>query len=130
MLTHSSSALFVKGATARSFSSSAFPYSAQLLSHSISNPLPSPLSDPLMPTLPRSPPQSPAPVLPRRPPLTSKLDALRVQTGQSLSEYQGFERELVCHTGTSFFLTYLNSRLFLSRQYAAFEATSSISNTF
>ena len=39
MLTHSSSALFVKGATARSFSSSAFPYSALLLSHYISHPI-------------------------------------------------------------------------------------------
>ena len=32
-----------------------------------------------------------------------KLDALRVQTGQSLSEYQGFGRELIGYTGTSFF---------------------------
>ena len=66
MLTHSSSAFFVKGATARSFSSSAFLYSALLLSHSISHPH-SPLSDPLTLTLTRSPPQPPAPVLPRRP---------------------------------------------------------------
>ena len=51
---------------------------------------------PSLSPLTRSPPQS-------RPPLTSKLDALRVQTGQSLSEYQGFERELICYTGTSFF---------------------------
>ena len=41
-----------------------------------------------------------------------KLDAPRVQTGQSLSEYQGFGRELICYTGTLFFLTYYNSRLF------------------
>ena len=32
-----------------------------------------------------------------------KLDALRVQTGQTLSEYQGFERELICYMGTSMF---------------------------
>ena len=32
-----------------------------------------------------------------------KLDALRVQTGQSLSEYEGFGRELICYTGTSMF---------------------------
>ena len=35
--------------------------------------------------------------------MEKKLDALRVQTGQSLSEYQGFGRELVGYTGTSFF---------------------------
>ena len=32
-----------------------------------------------------------------------KLDALHVQTGQSLSKYQGFGRELIGYTGTSFF---------------------------
>ena len=32
-----------------------------------------------------------------------KMDALRVQTGQSLLEYQGFGRELIGYTGTSFF---------------------------
>ena len=35
--------------------------------------------------------------------VTKKLDALRVQTGQTLSEYQGFGRELICYTGTSMF---------------------------
>ena len=30
-----------------------------------------------------------------------KLDALRVQTGQSLSKYQGFTRKLICYTGNS-----------------------------
>ena len=35
--------------------------------------------------------------------LRQKLDALRVQTGQSLSKYQGFWRELICYMGTSFF---------------------------
>ena len=43
--------------------------------------------------------------------LRQKLDALRVQNGQSLSEYQGFIRKLVCYKGISFFWTYLNSRL-------------------
>ena len=32
-----------------------------------------------------------------------KLDALRVQNGQSLSKYQGFIRKLVCYKGISFF---------------------------
>ena len=36
--------------------------------------------------------------------LSQKLDALRVQNGQSLSKYQGFGRELICYTGTSMFL--------------------------
>src|SRR3990170_3129978 len=42
-----------------------------------------------------------------------KLDALRVQNGQSLSKYQGFIRKLVCYKGISFFRTYLNSIVFL-----------------
>ena len=45
--------------------------------------------------------------------LRQKLDALRVQTGQSLSEYQRFRRELIGYTGTTFFKTYYNSILFL-----------------
>ena len=36
--------------------------------------------------------------------LRQKLDALRVQNGQSLSKYQGFGRKLVCYKGISFFL--------------------------
>ena len=35
--------------------------------------------------------------------LRQKLDTLLVQTGQSLSEYQGFGRELICYMGTSYF---------------------------
>ena len=35
--------------------------------------------------------------------LRQKLDALHVQIGQSLLEYQGFGRELICYMGTSFF---------------------------
>ena len=45
--------------------------------------------------------------------LQQKLDTLRLQNGQSLLEYQGFGRELICYTGTSFFKTYSNTRLFL-----------------
>ena len=36
--------------------------------------------------------------------LRQKLDALRVQNGQSLSKYQGYIRKLVCYNGISFFL--------------------------
>jgi hypothetical protein len=43
--------------------------------------------------------------------LRQKLDALRVQNGQSLSKYQDFIRKLVCYKGISFFKTYLNSWL-------------------
>ena len=45
--------------------------------------------------------------------LRQKLDALRVQNGQSLSKYQDFIRKLICYKGISFFRTYLNSRLFV-----------------
>ena len=45
--------------------------------------------------------------------LRQKLDALRVQNGQSLSKYQGFRRKLVCYKGISFFKTYFNSSLFV-----------------
>ena len=34
-----------------------------------------------------------------------KLDALRVQNGQSLLKYHGFIRKLVCYKGISFFKT-------------------------
>ena len=61
--------------------------------------------------------------------LQQKLDALRVQNGQSLSKYQGFIRKLVCYKGISFFWTYLNSIVFLCSN-APFEATSSIFNPF
>src|SRR3954462_11260660 len=45
--------------------------------------------------------------------LRQKLDALRVQAGPSLSKYEVFRRKLICFKGIYFFLTYLNSRLFL-----------------
>src|ERR1041385_5102842 len=45
--------------------------------------------------------------------LRQKLDALRVQTGPSLSKYEGFIRKHMCFKGISFLYTYFNSRLFL-----------------
>ena len=45
--------------------------------------------------------------------LRQKLDALRVQTGQSLSKYQSFRQKLIYYQGISFFKTYLNSRIFV-----------------
>src|SRR3954466_1735644 len=45
--------------------------------------------------------------------LRKKLDALRVQTGPSLSKYKGFRRKLICYKYISFFSSYFNSRLFL-----------------
>ena len=45
--------------------------------------------------------------------LWQKLDALRVQNGQSLSKYQDFIRKLVCYKGISYYNTYLNSCLFV-----------------
>ena len=43
--------------------------------------------------------------------LRQKLDALRVQKGQSLSKYQDFIQKLVCYKGISFFKTSHNSIL-------------------
>ena len=45
--------------------------------------------------------------------LRQKLDALRVQNGQSLSKYQDFRRKLVCYKVISFFKTYSNSWFFV-----------------
>ena len=45
--------------------------------------------------------------------LQQKLDALRLQNGQSLSKDQGLGRKLICYKGISLFWTYLNSRLFV-----------------
>ena len=45
--------------------------------------------------------------------LGQKLDALRVQTGPSLSKYEGFRWKLISFKGISFFQTYLNSRIFV-----------------
>ena len=62
--------------------------------------------------------------------LRQKLDALRVQIGQSLSEYQGLGRELICYTGTSMFFKLIWTPDFFCVQYAAFKDTLSISNMF
>ena len=45
--------------------------------------------------------------------LRQKLDALRVQIGQSLSKYEGFGRKLIYYKGISFLITYFNSILFV-----------------
>src|ERR1041384_4476692 len=45
--------------------------------------------------------------------LRTKLDALRVQTGPSLSKYKGFRRKVIYYKDISFFYAYFNSRLFL-----------------
>ena len=45
--------------------------------------------------------------------LRQKLDALRVQNGQSLSKYKDFIRKPVCYKRISFSKTYLNSWLFV-----------------
>src|SRR3954468_23212007 len=45
--------------------------------------------------------------------LRQKLDALRVQTGPSLSKYKGFRRKPIYYKDISFLYTYFNSRLFL-----------------
>src|SRR3954463_15079223 len=45
--------------------------------------------------------------------ITTKMDALRVQTGPSLSKYEGFTRKLICYKDISIFETYFNSRLYL-----------------
>src|SRR3954467_11029267 len=44
--------------------------------------------------------------------LRQKLDALRVQTGPSLSKCEGFRQKLISYKGFSFFETFLNSGLF------------------
>ena len=61
--------------------------------------------------------------------LWEKLDALRVQTGQSPSKYQGFGRKLVYYKGISFFKHILTQDFFCI-QYAPFKATSSIFKPF
>ena len=56
--------------------------------------------------------------------LRKKLDALRVQTGPSLSKYKGFGRKLKCYKDISFFL-FVSTPIFLCVQYEAIKATSS-----
>ena len=45
--------------------------------------------------------------------LRQKLDALRVQTGQSLSKYEGFGWKHIYYKVISFLITYFNSILFV-----------------
>ena len=45
--------------------------------------------------------------------LRQKLDSLRVQTGQSLSKYEGFGGKFIFYKGLSFLKTYFNSKLFV-----------------
>src|SRR4051812_5050131 len=45
--------------------------------------------------------------------LRKKLDALRVQTGPSLLNWEGFRRKLISYKGIPFFYTFFNSRLFV-----------------
>ena len=61
--------------------------------------------------------------------LRQKLDALRVQNGQSLSKYQDFIRKLVCYKAISF-LKLIWTPDFLCVQNAPFKATSSFFNPF
>ena len=61
--------------------------------------------------------------------LREKLDALRVQTGQSPSKYQGFRRQLVDYKGFHI-LKHILTQDFFCIQYAAFKATSSLFNPF
>ena len=44
--------------------------------------------------------------------LRQKLDALRVQNGQSLAKYQDFIRKLVCYKGISFFFNLFELQIF------------------
>ena len=59
--------------------------------------------------------------------LREKLDALRVQNGQSLSKYQGFERKLMCYQGISL-LNWTPEFLYVENE--PFKATSSSFNPF
>ena len=61
--------------------------------------------------------------------LRQKLDALRVQNGQSLSKYQGFIRKLICYKGISIFELIWTPDFFCV-QNLPFKATSSIFNPF
>ena len=56
--------------------------------------------------------------------LRQRLDALRVQNGQSLSKYQGFIRKLICYTGTSIFFKLIWTPAYFCIPYTPFKATS------
>ena len=61
--------------------------------------------------------------------LPEKLDALRVQIGQSLSKYHGFGRKHVYYKGISIF-EHILTQDFFCIQYAPFKATSSLFNPY
>ena len=61
--------------------------------------------------------------------LRQKLEALRVQNGQSLSKYEGFIQKLICYKGISFFELIWTVDI-LCVQNEPFKATSSIFNPF
>ena len=49
--------------------------------------------------------------------LRQKLDALRLQNGQSLSKYQGFIWKLVCYKGISFFNLFEHHSFFVFKMH-------------
>ena len=61
--------------------------------------------------------------------LRQKLDALRVQTGQSLSKCQGFGQKLICYKRISI-LKHIWTQDFFCIQYEPFKATSSLFKLF
>src|SRR4051812_23080951 len=46
--------------------------------------------------------------------LRQKVDALRVQTGPSLSKYKGFRRKVICYKEISFFLSLFQPKTFFA----------------
>src|ERR1043165_1220373 len=46
--------------------------------------------------------------------LRQKLDALRVQTGPSLSKYKGFRRKFICYKDISLFLSLFQLKTFFA----------------
>ena len=62
--------------------------------------------------------------------VTAKTGCTSCTNWQSLSEYEGFGRELICYKGTSMFFKLIWTPAYFCVQYASFKVTSSISNTF
>src|SRR3954466_10998179 len=62
--------------------------------------------------------------------LRQKLDALRVQTGQSLSKYKGFRRKLICFKGISFFLNLFQLKTFFASNMQHSKPHTKISTIF
>src|SRR3954454_21936279 len=61
-----------------------------------------------------SKPHTEIPTLQKLRGLRQKLDALRVQTGPSLSKYKGFRRKLICYKDISFFLSLFQLKTFFA----------------